>query len=125
MILDTNGLSALADGDLLIDALLGRNEIWIPSIVLGEYLEGLRRSRFRLEYEAWLREHFDNDEAVLSVTRHTAAHFADVRTELRDIGKPIPQNDLWIAALAREHNMPIVSRDAHFDVVPGIKRLGW
>ena len=40
-------------------------------------------------------------------------------------GQPIPENDLWIAALARQHRLPILSNDAHFDQVSGVKRLGW
>ena len=42
-----------------------------------------------------------------------------------DQGRPIPENDVWIAALARQHELPIVSRDEHFDDVPGVERLAW
>jgi predicted nucleic acid-binding protein len=45
--------------------------------------------------------------------------------ELKRMGKPIPANDLWIAALCRQHSFPLSSRDRHFDVVPGIKRIEW
>jgi len=48
-----------------------------------------------------------------------------LRIELKRAGTPLPANDLWIAALAREHGLPIVSRDAHFDRVRGIQRLAW
>jgi predicted nucleic acid-binding protein len=48
-----------------------------------------------------------------------------VRSELRDRGRPIPVNDVWIAALARQHTLPILSRDTHFDEVAGIQRIGW
>jgi predicted nucleic acid-binding protein len=44
---------------------------------------------------------------------------------LRQAGKPIPTNDLWIAALCRQHGLPLLSRDRHFDVVSGVQRLEW
>ena len=58
------------------------------------------------------------------VDEGTAEAYADVRDELKRSGRPIPGNDLWIAALARQHALPLLSRDRHFDFVPGIKRVG-
>lgn len=55
----------------------------------------------------------------------TARHYADIRSELRSAGRPIPENDIWIAALARQHHLPIVSRDEHFDGISGVRRIGW
>jgi tRNA(fMet)-specific endonuclease VapC len=46
-------------------------------------------------------------------------------SELKASGSPIPANDAWIAALAQQHRMPIVSRDTHFDQVKNVERLGW
>ena len=51
--------------------------------------------------------------------------YRDVRTELKRAGTPIPSNDVWIAALSRQHRLPLLSRDRHFDAVPGIRRLAW
>jgi tRNA(fMet)-specific endonuclease VapC len=65
------------------------------------------------------------DSVVLDVTEQTTHHYAAVRLELKQAGKPIPVNDLWIAALCREHGLPLLSRDRHFDVVAGIRRLDW
>ena len=56
---------------------------------------------------------------------HYQHHYADINLELRQIGKPIPTNDLWIAALCRHHSLPILSNDRHFDFVPGNKRIEW
>jgi predicted nucleic acid-binding protein len=52
-------------------------------------------------------------------------HYAEVRDELKRSGRPIPGNDLWIAALARQHALPLLSRARHFDFVPGLKRVAW
>ena len=50
---------------------------------------------------------------------------SSIRTELKKAGTPIPSNDVWIAALCRQHSLPLVSRDRHFDCVAGIKRVEW
>jgi predicted nucleic acid-binding protein len=55
----------------------------------------------------------------------TTRHYAAIRLELKLTGKPIPANDLWIAALSRRHAMPVVTRDAHFDSVAGLSRRTW
>jgi predicted nucleic acid-binding protein len=61
----------------------------------------------------------------LAVDGDTADRYAEVRGELKQSGRPIPSNDLWIAALARQHALPLLSRDEHFDSVPGLRRIGW
>ncbi len=125
MILDTNGLSALADGDPELEPILARaSEVAIPVIVLGEYRCGIALSRQHLRYEKWLAELIANCR-VLPVDEQTAVAYADIRGELKRSGRPIPGNDVWIAALAHQHRMPILSRDQHFDFVPGLKRIHW
>jgi predicted nucleic acid-binding protein len=62
---------------------------------------------------------------VLAVDHVTAARYATIRQALRERGRPIPSNDAWIAALALQHGLPLLSRDTHFDVVPGVHRVGW
>jgi len=125
VILDTNAVSALLAGDLaLSEAMAGEERQHIPVIVIGEYIYGLLRSRFRAHLEGLL-EILIRESFVLGVDLVTAETYSNVREELRRKGRPIPENDLWIAALARQHRQAIVSRDGHFDHVPGIRRLAW
>jgi tRNA(fMet)-specific endonuclease VapC len=125
MILDTNALSAAADNDAAVIALLGRAEqVALPVIVLGEYRYGISQSRNRGDYESWLRKLVE-DCLILEVNERTTHHYADINLEIRRTGRPIPTNDLWIAALSRQHSMPILSRDRHFDLVSGSKRIDW
>jgi tRNA(fMet)-specific endonuclease VapC len=125
VILDTNGLSALADGDATLEPILRQaTGIALPAIVLGEYRYGIRQSRNRVRYERWLAEAMAEYQ-VLSVDEGTAGHYAEVREELKSKGRPIPANDLWIAALVRQHGLPLLSRDQHFDFVSGLQRIGW
>lgn len=125
MILDTNAVSALLAGEPAIGEVLAAQERHhLPAVVIGEYRYGLLRSRYREPLEGLLRELADESE-VLVVGRVTAHHYAEVREELRRRGRPIPENDIWIAALAREHAQPVVTRDEHFDHVVGVQRVGW
>lgn len=55
----------------------------------------------------------------------TAEHYGDLKAELARLGKPIPDNDLWVAAMARQYDLPLATRDAHFAQVPGLQTLAW
>ena len=125
MILDTNALFAMADVDAdLAPVMQGAAELALPVIVLGEYRFGIRQSRYRARYEKWLTGIIDACR-VLAIERQTAEHYAEVRDEWKRKGTAIPMNDFWIAALVRQHALPLLSRDAHFDAVPKLKRIGW
>ncbi len=123
MILDTNALSAWAEGLAAVESpLRSASQLVVPSVVLGEYYFGIRCSRHRVRYEEWLRAYLPFSR-IAAITVATASEYADIRMDLRRMGKPIPLNDVWIAALARQHSLPVLSNDAHFDVVPGVRRI--
>jgi tRNA(fMet)-specific endonuclease VapC len=125
MILDTNALSAAADDDPAMIAVLARaDQVAIPVIALGEYRYGIAQSRHRASYAEWLKGLL-HDCLVLDANEPTTHYYAEVVLELKEKGKPIPTNDIWIAALCRQHSLPVLSRDRHFDLVPGIKRIAW
>ncbi len=125
MILDTNALSAFIDGEAAIGAKLAQEDrVAIPVIVLGEFRYGITRSKHRAAYEDWLGQHLSAFE-ILPVTEVTTVAYARVRFGLRKIGHPIPANDAWIAALALQHRMPVLSRDEHFDAVSDLRRESW
>ena len=125
MILDTNALSAWVEGLATVEAAFrSADRLVVPSVVLGEYYFGIRQSRYRSRYEEWLRRYLPLAE-IATVTSATADAYADIRLELKRLGHPIPQNDAWIAALARQHALPVLSNDTHFDVVAGIRRIAF
>src|SRR6266446_4128141 len=112
MILDTNALSAFADGSPLIGEIMRTAGIpAVPVIVLGEYGYGIAQSTRKHAYQAWLDRYLPGFR-LLEITRETASEYAAIRSELRRLGKPIPSNDVWIAALCRQHDLPLLSRDA-------------
>ena len=125
MILDTNAVSAFfEDVPAVCMAVGGTDVLAVPSIVLGEYRFGLSGSRLRAELEAKLGR-LERLADVLCVDAETACHYAAIRRELKDAGTPIPENDLWIAALVRQHGLPLLSNDEHFDHVKDLTRVGW
>ncbi len=125
MILDTNAISALLDGDTALHTILAvADRHHVPAIALGEYRYGLKSSRHRQALEAIL-DQLETESIAVTLNSTTARHYANIRHELKTAGRPIPENDIWIAALARQHRLQIVSRDEHFDAVKGIHRVGW
>ena len=125
MILDTNALSAYLDKTpAAVEIVSEASEIAIPVIVAGEFAFGIAQSRHREAYERSLQRMLDRC-TVLDVGIETARHYSAIRQELRAAGTPIPANDVWIAALSRQHAMPLMSRDGHFDSVRGLRRRTW
>lgn len=125
MILDTNALSAYADEQMSVfEALSTAKELALPVVVIGEYRYGIALSRRRDWYQKWLDE-FVRDCRVLNIDEATTQHYADIRVELKRSGTPIPVHDVWIAALSRQHGLPVLSRDRHFDSVLRFSRVPW
>jgi tRNA(fMet)-specific endonuclease VapC len=125
VILDTDALSAFIDGEPAVGARLSiEAHVEIPVIVLGEFRYGISGSRHRAQYEQWLLDHLPEFE-ILDVTEPTTMTYARLRVSLKQLGRPIPANDAWIAALALQHRLPLMSRDEHFDAVPGVRREPW
>ena len=125
VILDTNALSAFAGNDRALLKVLPMDRPWhLPVVVIGEYRFGLKDSREQKKREQWLNELIALVN-VLPITESTTRHYAVVRHDLKTANRKIPPNDSWIAALAMEHDLPILSRDAHFEIIPRVRRVTW
>ena len=125
MILDTNAISAMAEGDTALEKVLPDvASQFIPVICVGEYRAGIIQSKARKERERWLAM-LERSRSVLGVEVNTAHFYAGVIADLRKRGRMIPINDVWIAALALQHDLPVVSRDRHFDEVKNVCRVSW
>ena len=125
MILDTNALSAFLDGDAaLVDLLKQAPALYLPVIVLGEYQFGLKASKLKKSREPQLLA-FAKTCTVLPVMESTAPFYATIRESVRRAGTPVPENDIWISALALEYQQSVVTRDAHFAKVSQIKQIAW
>jgi tRNA(fMet)-specific endonuclease VapC len=96
----------------------------VPVIVLGELFYGAEKSSRTTSNLARI-DAFLQDVRVLRCDLDTARHFGRVRLSMRAAGTPIPHADFWIAAVAIEHQLPLLTRDKHFGSVPGLRVVNW
>ena len=99
-------------------------EYWVPCIVVGELLYGAYHS-------AEIRQNLREIEAFISSTRiaecstETAQFYGRIKGDLRKRGKLIPDNDIWIAAIASQNRLTLLTRDSHFSSVIGLSYESW
>lgn len=97
---------------------------YLSTVALGELHYGIHRSsrpdESLRQFERWLRV-----TVLLPISPTTAEHYGRLKDQLARAGTPIPENDLWIAAQALEHGLPLATRDTHFARVPGLRVLNW
>jgi len=122
--LDTNRLTDLFQGDAELADRLGEcDEVWIPLIALAEMKAGFLGGSQQYRNESLLRTFLNKPTVgILLPARETAEHYARLFVQLKRAGTPIPDNDLWIAALALEHDLQLLTRDRHFERVPQLLR---
>jgi tRNA(fMet)-specific endonuclease VapC len=125
VLLDTNVVVAHFRNDPDLTTLLkAAKATYVPWVVLGELHYGARRAQ-RREAQLTLIREFLQTAIILTPDEKTSEQYGEVKAELAAIGKLIPDNDIWIAALARQYDLPLVSRDAHFGAVSGLRVLRW
>jgi tRNA(fMet)-specific endonuclease VapC len=124
-LLDSNIVIAIfADEEAVLARIDSAENIFVGSIVLGELHYGARKSE-RFEANAARIDEFAASAAVLGCDGETARHYGRIKDELRAKGRPIPENDIWIAAIAAQHDLTVASRDPHFDHVTDLRREAW
>lgn len=124
-LLDTNIVIALfAQEAGVLQQLQQAVGIFLPCIVLGELYYGARKSG-RVETNVQRVDAFASQNVVLACDAETARQYGIIREALRLKGRPLPENDMWIAALALQHNLILVSRDAHFNEIDNLSIVAW
>jgi tRNA(fMet)-specific endonuclease VapC len=125
VLLDTNILIALlAEEAAVVRHVREAEAVYVPAIALGELYYGARKSARATENVARVTV-LAAASAVLACDAATAAIYGEIKAVLRAKGTPIPENDLWIAALARQHQLTLVSRDAHVERIPNLDVVAW
>jgi tRNA(fMet)-specific endonuclease VapC len=125
VLLDTNIVIALFAKEAVVQQRLAEtDEAFISSIVLGELYYGAQKSS-RVEANIARVNTFAAANAVLGCDTATAQYYGAIKNHLRARGQPIPENDIWIAATARQHQLTLVTRDGHFQAVEGLVVEQW
>ena len=124
-LLDTNIVIALFEGDRAAMRRLKRAEIvYLPAVAVGELFFGAHKSTRVRDNVARLEE-FLAANTVLPCDTVTARAYGQLKNRLRRKGKPLPDNDIWIAALAQQYELTVVSRDHHFQEVDNLPIEVW
>lgn len=124
-LLDTSVVIPHLNHDPEVNARVSRlPETFIPVIVMGELYFGAAKSAKATENLVGLQR-FAARMTILHCDLGTAKVYGHLKHELRTLGRPIPENDLWIGALARQHQLTLVSRDEHFSQVPDLRLEMW
>ncbi len=124
-LLDTNIIIALfADETAVKDRLAQVNEVFLPTIAIGELCYGAKKSG-RTEANLARIDELVVSSTVLGCDVNTARQYGEVKHKLRLKGRPLPENDIWIAALALQYGLILVTRDAHFQEVDELQTVAW
>lgn len=123
-LLDTNILIAFLKNDPSIIKRFEQEEIFVPIIAIGELVYGAQKSN-RAKTNLKSLRGFCQDIEILDTDVETAFAFGEIQNQLRKIGKPIPVNDIWIAAIASRNNLTVVTRDKHFSNIDGLPIESW
>jgi tRNA(fMet)-specific endonuclease VapC len=123
ILLDTNAYSAFRGGDrAILSSLASADVVYLSIFVIGELLAGFAGGKRNRENQTQLDEFKSKSTVkVLAATEETANVFASIKNALKQAGKPIPTNDIWIAAHALETGAAVVTLDRHFELINGLR----
>ena len=124
-LLDTNIIIAFfADEIAVKNKFSEATEVFIPSIAVGELFYGVRKSGRSKENIERIEE-FIAKNTVLECNIETSRIYGDIKNQLRLKGRPLPENDIWIAAISVQYHLILVTRDAHFQEVENLQTVSW
>jgi len=124
-LLDTNVLIAFLQGETgVVESVNAADEIYTSCMAVGELRYGARKSGRMIENLTRI-EALVSDVVVLGCDVETARQYGDIKSRLHARGRPIPDNDVWIAATSVQHQLVLVTRDAHFGDLPELELAAW
>ena len=124
VLLDTNAVIAVFSGEKSVSQHLTKAEVCVSSTVLGELYFGARKSA-NVAANLSKIDQFAAAVEVLSCDAVTAQVYGRIKDQLRSKGRPIPENDIWIAAAALQHGLSLATRDDHFKEIDGLRIEQW
>lgn len=124
-LLDTNIIIALFGEDYNIhERMANAFEVFIPFIAIGELYFGAYKSQ-KIEENITRIDEFVLNNTVLACNAATAKLYGDIKKRLKGKGQPLPENDIWIAAIAQQYDLTLLTRDTHFRVIENLKIESW
>ncbi len=124
-LLDTNIIAAWLKGEKTIaDKIDKAKEIYIPIIVVGELYYGALYST-QVQKNIGNIQRITSHYNVLQIDEATTIAYGNIKAALRKKGKPVPENDIWIAAIAQRYQLTVVTRDKHFKEIENITLKKW
>ena len=124
-LLDTNIIIAFFTGETAIQRRLEQaEEVFVSCIVLGELYYGACKSG-RVEENLVRLDEFVFNSVVLGCNADTAREYGLLKNKLRQKGRPIPENDIWVAATAKQYDLVLITRDDHFGEVENLSQERW
>lgn len=124
-LLDTNIVIALFQGEKIIFEKIDQSsELFLPSTVLGELYYGAFNSH-KQEKNIERIDTFKSAVSVLYSDESTALFYGKIKKGLKDKGRPIPENDIWIAGIAQQYELTLVTRDRHFEYIEDLTIEEW
>ena len=125
ILLDTNIISAWLKGETAIADKINQSlEVYIPIQVLGELYFGAQYST-QLELNLRNIQKLANNYTVLNTDRETAIIYGVIKAALKKKGRPIPENDIWIASIAQQYQLILITRDKHFNEINSLEIENW
>ena len=125
VLLDTNIVIAFfAQESDISDKMQAADAFFIPSVVLGELYFGARKSGKPAQNLKRIDD-LAMTTNVLGCDAEAAHHYGQIKDALRRKGRPIPENDIWIAAITLQHDLTLVTRDTHFEQIDGLLIIIW
>ena len=122
---DTNAVIAYREGIPIVCTLIeGADLLFLPVVVLGELLYGALNSA-KPQRNKQITHKFSAQSVLVPIDDAIAIRYATVRLQLKKIGRPIPENDIWVAATCLELGVPLLTRDGHFDHIHGLEVINW
>ena len=126
VVLDTSIVIAhFRNESVVSQRLLDASLLLLPVTALGELYTGALRKKHNMNRALETVQDFVSSVKILRLDHDTARHYGELRSQLMAKGKPIPDNDIWIAALSVQYSLPLANRDAHFDEIDGLKQQKW
>lgn len=123
VLLDTNRVIDYLAGAPDIDRIISQaSDVFLSAVVFGEMPYGALNSTHVERNVAIVRRLVDHF-TILDCDQSTALTYAELKVALRKKGRPIPDNDLWIAATALQHGLTLATRDEHFSVVENLRTV--